>query len=100
MKLMEAKDIKIMYKAWFHEEMKDKWISNRETAYEAWLERKLYDSQNKSQKGMLENKNGNKSYIIKECKNCGSTNINHTFSYDNEKCEDCGWLQSFDPKNK
>lgn len=45
---MKAKEIKIMYKAWFNVETKDKWISEREP-YERWLERKLYEAQSKSQ---------------------------------------------------
>ena len=46
---MSSKEIKIMYKAWFHEEVKDKWISEREP-YERWLERKLYEAQTKQNK--------------------------------------------------
>jgi hypothetical protein len=43
---MIVENIKIMYKAWFDAEMRDKWISEREP-YERWLERKLFEAQQK-----------------------------------------------------
>lgn len=66
---MEAKEIKIMYKAWFHEETTDKWISEIEP-YERWLERKLYEAQNKSQKSdSLPCVSESKSFDIHNCIN-------------------------------